>query len=135
METIALLKEAFQNETLPDSTICRWHKAFMNSWESAEVQHIGGRLRTVVTDFNINSVKGDWRGSSFIHLKAGRWPTYPRNVNKAHFNKVVRNETCLLNLSSPCWGNGASSFSVSGTNLPRSRLLLSCHHCWWILDF
>ncbi len=28
LEMIALLKQAFQNKTSHDSTICRWHRAF-----------------------------------------------------------------------------------------------------------
>ncbi len=51
-----LLKEAFQNETLHDSTIRRWHRAFTNSRESTEIVHTGARLRTIVTDVNINTV-------------------------------------------------------------------------------
>ncbi len=38
-----MLKKAFQNETLHDSTIRRWHKTFTDSRESAEIEHVGGR--------------------------------------------------------------------------------------------
>ncbi len=56
METITLLKEVFQNKTLHYSIIHRWHKAFTDDRESAEIEHIGGRLRTVETDVTINTV-------------------------------------------------------------------------------
>ncbi len=36
VETIALLKEAFQNKTLRYSTIQKWHKAFIDGRE-----HVG----------------------------------------------------------------------------------------------
>ncbi len=56
VETITLLKEAFQNETLHDSAIHRWHRAFTDGRKSVEIEHVGGRSRTVVTDANINIV-------------------------------------------------------------------------------
>ncbi len=40
--------EAFQNETLHNSIICTWHRAFTDGREFAEIEHVGGRLRTVV---------------------------------------------------------------------------------------
>ncbi len=42
VEINASLKEALQNETLHDSTICRWHRAFKDGRESAEIEHVGG---------------------------------------------------------------------------------------------
>ncbi len=53
---ITLFKEAFQNETLHDSTTRRWHRAFMDDREAAEIEHAGRRPRTVVTDVDINTV-------------------------------------------------------------------------------
>ncbi len=38
VETNPLLKKAFQNEFLHNSTIHRWHGAFMNSRESAKIE-------------------------------------------------------------------------------------------------
>ncbi len=55
VETIALLKEPFQNETSHDSTICRWHREFTGR-QSAEIEHVGGRPRTVVININMNIV-------------------------------------------------------------------------------
>ncbi len=37
---ITLLKKVFQNETSRYSTICRWHTAFTNDRESAEIEHV-----------------------------------------------------------------------------------------------
>ncbi len=56
VETIALLEEVFQNETLHDSTIRRWRTVFTDGRESAEIERVGGRPRTVVMDVNINSM-------------------------------------------------------------------------------
>ncbi len=53
---IALLKEAFQNETLHDLIICRWHRAFTDGKKSSEVEQVGGRQRIVAMDVNINTV-------------------------------------------------------------------------------
>ncbi len=55
-ETTTLLKEAFGKEMLGDSTIWRWHKAFVDRRESAEFKLRVGALRTVVTATNINTV-------------------------------------------------------------------------------
>ncbi len=96
--------------------------------ESVEIEHIGRRLRTAMTDVNIGSISGDWRGPSFVHSKAGRWPTQPENINSAYFIKGAWNEACLFNVgcSFPLGRrNGAASFSVfekSDTNLPKSSL-------------
>ncbi len=49
VETVALLKEVFQNETWHNLAISRWQRVY---WNSA----CGGRLRTVVTDVNISTV-------------------------------------------------------------------------------
>ncbi len=56
MKTIALSKRAFQNETLHDSTIRKWYRAFTDGKESVEIEYVGQRPRTVVTDVNINTV-------------------------------------------------------------------------------
>ncbi len=55
-EILALLKEAFGKEMLGDSTIRRWHKAFIDGRESAEFEPRGGALWTVVTATNISTV-------------------------------------------------------------------------------
>ncbi len=34
-------------------------QTFTDGRESAEIEHLGCRLRTVVTDVNINSISGD----------------------------------------------------------------------------
>ncbi len=56
METVALLKDAFQNEMQHDLTICRWYRAFTDGGKFVEIEHVGGRLTTVVADININVV-------------------------------------------------------------------------------
>ncbi len=139
LETITLLNEAFQNETLHDLTIHKWHRTFTDSREFAGIEHVSGRLWTVMADVNVNSVSGDWKIPPFIYSKVGRWPAHSENVNSAHFNKGTGNEACLFSEGSSFhlgWRSGASSFCVfgkSGMNIPRSRLYLSCHHCWQIL--
>ncbi len=72
MEMIALLKEVFQNVTWHDSTIRRWHRALMDGRESTEIEHVGRKLRTIVTCQYQRSVSDDLRRLSFIHSKAGR---------------------------------------------------------------
>ncbi len=54
-ETTVLLKEAFGKEPSGDSTIWRWHKAFVDGRESAEFELWGSELRTVVTVTNTNA--------------------------------------------------------------------------------
>ncbi len=138
VKTIALMKENFQNETLHDSTIRRWHRAFTDGRESAEIEHVGGRPKTVVMDR---------RGLSFIHLfihlKPGWWPTHPKNVNSVHFNKGALNEACLFNVGSsfpPGWRNRVLSFIVQCVwkicrESPKIQTFsFTCHHCWQILD-
>ncbi len=56
VETIPLLKEAFQNETLHDLTIRRLPWAFTDGKESVEIEYGGIRMGTVVMDVNINTV-------------------------------------------------------------------------------
>ncbi len=56
VETIALLKEAFQDETLHDLTIRSWHRAFTDDRKSVEIKRVGGNLKTVIIDVNINTV-------------------------------------------------------------------------------
>ncbi len=55
-EATALLKEAFGKETLDDSTIRQWHKAFVDGQELVEFKPQGGALWTVVMVTSINTV-------------------------------------------------------------------------------
>ncbi len=55
-ETTMLLKEAFGKETLGDSTIRQWHKAFIDGRGSAEFKPPGGVPGTVVMSTNINTI-------------------------------------------------------------------------------
>ncbi len=56
VETIALLKTVFQNETSHDLTIHRWNGAFTHSRVSAEIEHLGERPRTGTADVNNDTV-------------------------------------------------------------------------------
>ncbi len=139
VEMVTLLKETLQNETFYDSAIRRWHRAFINSRESAKIEYVSGRQNCCGGCQHQHNVSGEWKGPSFIYSKAGRWPTLPENVNSAHFNKGAQNEVCLFNVGSSFpldQRNGllSSVYGKFGKNFPRSRPPLSCHHCWWILD-
>ncbi len=129
------LKKAFQNETLHDSTICRWHRAFMDGrvcwnwvrcrWKSENwcdrCQHQ-------------QHVSSDWRGLSFIYLKAGKWAKHPENINSAYFNKELgmkrvcsmwfphflqagemehRSPACLENLAQISWDPDFHSYVIT----------------------
>ncbi len=56
VELITPLKQAFQNKTLHKTIIRRWHRAFTDDKESGEIEHVSGRMRTVIMDVNINTV-------------------------------------------------------------------------------
>ncbi len=54
--TIALLWEAFGEDTFHESTLWQWYRAFERGRKSAELQPSDGKLKTVVTEPNINTV-------------------------------------------------------------------------------
>ncbi len=55
-ETTTLLKKAFGKETIGDSKIRWWHKAFAYGQESVEFEARDGAPQTVVTATNINTI-------------------------------------------------------------------------------
>ncbi len=56
------------------TTICRWHKEFVDNWHSAKLMPHGERLRTILRNVNVN------RGITIIILD--------QNINSIFFNPI-----------------------------------------------
>ncbi len=132
VEKIALLKEAFQNEMLPHSTIHRWHRAFMDGRKSAEIERVSGRPRTVVTDVNINTVSAMTEEDCYSSIRKLADDLHiPRMSIQCVFTKEL-GKKCVCSMWVPHFLQSEEmnaallflTFGKSGTNLSRSRLFL-----------
>ncbi len=56
IETITLLRKAFREDTLHESTLGQRHRACESGWELAELQSQDGKPKMVVTKLNISTV-------------------------------------------------------------------------------
>lgn len=95
-ETLSILKQAYGNRCLCKATILRWHKAFTEVYESAELILHGGRSSLAVTDTNANTIATIIREDRRLFLRRLEQLV---NISRMSLNRILKNELKMKKVS------------------------------------
>jgi len=139
--TYEKLQRAYWEHSLSRAQAFRWHNSFLEGWEQVEDEPRVGRLSTSKTDDNVERVRSLVRSDHRLTL---RMISSELNFNWFTIHQILtqdlgKRSVCQDRSKEPHnWAEGQSEGCVSWYSGPPwegARILQSCYHRWWIMNF
>ena len=139
--TYEKLHRAYGEHSLSRAQVFRWHKSFLEGWEQVEDEPRAGWPSTSKTDNNVERVRFLVRSDHQLTL---RTISSELNLNRFTVHQILTQD---LDMRKVCAKMVPKNFTTEqkanqrdvswspGPPWEGARILQSCYHRWWTMDF